>query len=793
MQGQRSAVGSLPDTLSFDHGSSSSNVGIDQQICWNNMRNSASNQLPDYVISSSDTTITYLNSTSQAGQSLSGWNLGEPSSIGSANQVSNNNERKIEHGWSSSTSAYAGPGPVLEEQRCEPANILSLNNVSVNLGSNQIVNGPLFLQSSRSDAIPQDLNISAGFGEHGVDDCQLTECPNVFNSGGSESVRISSASSSSDPLGVSSGRGGYLVEENDGRPGCSLEGRRLSCKRKAFEGNVGQSSTGGSSSYFQRAESSAWHAVPPHYNACSSLSISTPSEHNVDISPLEQVNPGLGLGVGVAASESPLALNVVGSTEGSQRNFRVRINPSHQQDSVSTNVFSTGGAVAQSNFSSPHYSSRFPALNNSLELRSAPADNTSPLRQSVIVNALRRNQQSSRWSGGPSSRPGNLSGSIISGGVNAATHEESNSRSLPRNITEHPMFVPATELRNPIQNPTNWSLTGGNISIARNVASTSRSGPTSGVHPSSAPNWVPHRNPPQYPRRLSEFVRRSLLSSAVSESGGQSSNNSPLRSGSSASSHEMALSSGAGNQGHHLSHSRSAMLLERHLDGASGIPYSLRTLAAASEGRGRLVSEQIRNVLDLMRRGEGLRFEVRLFDFFWFCLSLSSQLLTMANRGVGLHTFLSLIYDLLAVIGGKWLENFAVKPILDFCPTDVMILDQSVFFGMADIHDRHRDMRLDVDNMSYEELLALEERIGYVNTGLSEETILKHLKRRKYLSIAIGAPLEVEPCCICQEDYNDGQDVGTLDCGHEFHTGCVKQWLMQKNLCPICKTTALAT
>lgn len=33
---------------------------------------------------------------------------------------------------------------------------------------------------------------------------------------------------------------------------------------------------------------------------------------------------------------------------------------------------------------------------------------------------------------------------------------------------------------------------------------------------------------------------------------------------------------------------------------------------------------------------------------------------------------------------------------------DVMILDQSVFFGVADIHDRHRDMRLDVDNMSYE-------------------------------------------------------------------------------------------
>lgn len=31
-----------------------------------------------------------------------------------------------------------------------------------------------------------------------------------------------------------------------------------------------------------------------------------------------------------------------------------------------------------------------------------------------------------------------------------------------------------------------------------------------------------------------------------------------------------------------------------------------------------------------------------------------------------------------------------------------MILDPSMFFGVADIHDRHRDMRLDVDNMSYE-------------------------------------------------------------------------------------------
>ena len=33
---------------------------------------------------------------------------------------------------------------------------------------------------------------------------------------------------------------------------------------------------------------------------------------------------------------------------------------------------------------------------------------------------------------------------------------------------------------------------------------------------------------------------------------------------------------------------------------------------------------------------------------------------------------------------------------------DVFMLDHPVFHGVADLHDRYRDMRLDVDNMSYE-------------------------------------------------------------------------------------------
>lgn len=119
--------------------------------------------------------------------------------------------------------------------------------------------------------------------------------------------------------------------------------------------------------------------------------------------------------------------------------------------------------------------------------------------------------------------------------------------------------------------------------------------------------------------------------------------------------------------------------------------------------------------------------------------------------------------------------------------------NQFVNRGAVGLHDRHRDMRLDVDNMSYEELLALTERIGTVSTGLSEETILMRLKQRKYISLTDEPPSEVEPCCICQEDYVEEEYVGRLDCGHDFHTDCIKKWLTLKNLCPICRTTGLAT
>ncbi|MCO5561212.1 hypothetical protein L7F22_014833 [Adiantum nelumboides] len=125
---------------------------------------------------------------------------------------------------------------------------------------------------------------------------------------------------------------------------------------------------------------------------------------------------------------------------------------------------------------------------------------------------------------------------------------------------------------------------------------------------------------------------------------------------------------------------------------------------------------------------------------------------------------------------------------------ELVMLDPSIIYGGGDTHDQHRDMRLDVDNMTYEELLALEERIGNVNTGLDEEKIALSLRESKYSSLdatvaAISQDSDIK-CSVCQEEFVEEDELGRLDCGHGYHSVCIKQWLLQKNECPICKASA---
>ncbi|XP_077244679.1 uncharacterized protein LOC143884781 [Tasmannia lanceolata] len=126
--------------------------------------------------------------------------------------------------------------------------------------------------------------------------------------------------------------------------------------------------------------------------------------------------------------------------------------------------------------------------------------------------------------------------------------------------------------------------------------------------------------------------------------------------------------------------------------------------------------------------------------------------------------------------------------------TEIMMLQTSLLLGGADSYDRYRDWRLDVDNMSYEELLELGERIGHVSTGLREDDIFRCLRKMKHSILdALSSPLSTAiecKCSICQEEYEADDEVGKLECGHSYHIYCIKQWLLQKNACPVCKAAA---
>ncbi|KAJ8533939.1 hypothetical protein K7X08_007263 [Anisodus acutangulus] len=78
--------------------------------------------------------------------------------------------------------------------------------------------------------------------------------------------------------------------------------------------------------------------------------------------------------------------------------------------------------------------------------------------------------------------------------------------------------------------------------------------------------------------------------------------------------------------------------------------------------------------------------------------------------------------------------------------------------------------------------------------------VLKYLKLTTHSAPAkegvnpqVVADVESETCAcaICQSEYEHEEDIGTLQCGHEYHVNCIKQWLLRKKDCPMCRASVL--
>ncbi|CAN6162890.1 unnamed protein product [Urochloa humidicola] len=126
----------------------------------------------------------------------------------------------------------------------------------------------------------------------------------------------------------------------------------------------------------------------------------------------------------------------------------------------------------------------------------------------------------------------------------------------------------------------------------------------------------------------------------------------------------------------------------------------------------------------------------------------------------------------------------------------LVVLETNLLLSGLGLHDQHQYMRLDIDNMSYEELLALEEHIGSVSTALTEEQFANCVNQSVYEARnsdrdANNTAVDDVKCSICQEEYVEGEEIGRMQCEHQYHVCCIHEWLRQKNWCPICKAPAV--
>ena len=87
----------------------------------------------------------------------------------------------------------------------------------------------------------------------------------------------------------------------------------------------------------------------------------------------------------------------------------------------------------------------------------------------------------------------------------------------------------------------------------------------------------------------------------------------------------------------------------------------------------------------------------------------------------------------------------------------------------------------DVDNMTYEQLLEMQDAAGKVSRGLSKSEI-DAIKAFMW----IDGRTQSDSCTICMEKYEVGVKFKRLGCKHEYHSECLNEWLKNSKKCPVC-------
>ena len=108
-------------------------------------------------------------------------------------------------------------------------------------------------------------------------------------------------------------------------------------------------------------------------------------------------------------------------------------------------------------------------------------------------------------------------------------------------------------------------------------------------------------------------------------------------------------------------------------------------------------------------------------------------------------------------------------------------------FGGGRYYYGHRAMAPDIDNMTYEQLLA---RFGDGTENQDRGASAGQIASLPTSTVTNpdDLPNDCRECIVCMENFKRGDVRRTLPCLHsEFHAECVDRWLQSNASCPVCK------
>jgi hypothetical protein len=75
----------------------------------------------------------------------------------------------------------------------------------------------------------------------------------------------------------------------------------------------------------------------------------------------------------------------------------------------------------------------------------------------------------------------------------------------------------------------------------------------------------------------------------------------------------------------------------------------------------------------------------------------------------------------------------------------------------------------------------------FIHGEQAQKLLKKNQNKFIYGELVFKETTTAKPCPICLDDYKIGEVLKIISCKHVFHRDCIKKWLQNNPVCPLCR------